>query len=257
MPNQKRQDRIESILKAVHLSQGTSIHELAASLGVSEMTIRRDLELLAEGNRVRLVHAGAVPVGGAAGSGYSLIDGSLPGAEERMRIGQKAASLIEPGDVVIIDSGSTTEWLARSIPGDMPVTILCFALNTLLAARPGPAHAVVFPGGSFNDRTLVFESPEGAGLVRRFRATKAFLSAAGVHERLGATCLSPEEAELKKAAIACAQHRILLADSRKLGVVKPSWFADLSAFDAIITDPGVSLGFLEALRQLGISLHVV
>jgi DeoR family transcriptional regulator, deoxyribose operon repressor len=260
MPNQKRQDRIENIIRAVHLSRGASIHELARALGVSEMTIRRDLEVLSESNRVRLVHAGAVPVGGAAVgpvSGYSLVNEAVPGAEERMRIGQKAASLIEPGDVVIIDSGPTTEWLARSIPDDLPVTILCFALNVLLAARPGKEHAVVFPGGTFDPRTLVFDGPEGVSLVRRFRANKAFLTAGGVHEKLGATCTSPGEAELKKAAIACAQNRVLLADSRVFGAVKASWFADLAAFDAIVTDPGVSLGFVEALRQLGISLHVV
>jgi DeoR family deoxyribose operon repressor len=261
MPNQKRQDRIEHILKTLHQSQGASIHDLAADLGVSEMTIRRDLELLSESNKVRLVHAGAIPTGGLGmsgpGTGYSLTERTLPGAEERMRIGQKAASLIKPGDVVIIDSGATTEWLARSIPAELPVTILCFALNILLAVRPGPSHSVVFAGGTFDAETLVFGSPEGVSLVRRFRATKAFLSAGGVHEKLGATCIDPAEAELKQAVIGCSQTRMLLADSRKFGGVKPSWFADLASFDAIITDPGISLEYVEILRQLGTALHVV
>jgi DeoR family deoxyribose operon repressor len=174
-----------------------------------------------------------------------------------MRIGRKAATLVESGDVVIIDSGSTTEWLARSIPADLPVTILCFALNILVAASQGPSRTVVFAGGSLRHDTLVFESPEGVSLVRRYRANKAFLSTGGADVGLGLTCADSAEAELKKAAVASSQTRILLTDSRKFGTVKPVWFADLKDLDAIITDPGVSLEYVEILRDLGIALHVV
>ncbi len=179
------------------------------------------------------------------------------GSEEKMRIGKKAASLVEAGDVVIIDSGSTTEWLARSLAPGLPVTILCFALNVLMAAGRDPARTVLCAGGALNGDTLVFESPEGLSLVRRYRAGKAFFSAGGVSDRLGVTCVNAAEAELKKAALASSQTRILLADSRKFGSVKPAWFAELSDFDAIITDQGISLDFVEIVRERGIALHVV
>jgi DeoR family deoxyribose operon repressor len=107
------------------------------------------------------------------------------------------------------------------------------------------------------EETLVCESPEGVSLVRRYRANKAFLSAGGVSESLGVTCGDSSEAELKKAAVASSQTRILLADSRKFGRVTPAWFADLADFDAIVTDAGISLGFVEISRNLGIALHVV
>lgn len=112
-------------------------------------------------------------------------------------------------------------------------------------------------GGALNGNTLVFESPEGLSLVRRYRAGKAFFSAGGVSDRLGVTCVNAAEAELKKAALASSQTRILLADSRKFGSVKPAWFAELSDFDAIITDQGISLDFVEIVRERGIALHVV
>ncbi|MGA2976993.1 MAG: DeoR/GlpR family DNA-binding transcription regulator [Spirochaetia bacterium] len=260
MPTQKRQDRIARILNTLQLTHGATIRELAESLDVSEMTIRRDLELLSGDSKVRLVHAGAILAEGTvvgSRSAFSLSDGTTAGAEERMRIGRKAASLIEAGDVAIIDSGSTTEWLARAIPPELPVTILCFALNILLEAGRGAGRTVVFAGGALRDETLVFQSPEGVSLVRRYRANKAFLSAGGVSEKLGVTCIDAAEAELKKAAVASSQTRILLADSRKFGRVKPAWFADLSEFDAIITDPGISLDYVEIVRKLGIALHVV
>jgi len=92
--------------------------------------------------------------------------------------------------------------------------------------------------------------------VRRYRANKAFVSAGGVSETLGVTCVDAAEAELKKAAIQSAQSRILLVDSSKLGRVTPSWFASLADFDAIVTDPGISLEYVEIARSLGIALHV-
>jgi DeoR family transcriptional regulator, deoxyribose operon repressor len=257
MPSQKRQDRIERILRTLQATRGASLGDLATILGVSEMTVRRDLELLATESRVRLVHTAVLPAESPTpGHGRAWPDESA-GAEERMRIGMKAASLIESGDVVIVDSGSTTEWLARSLPLDLPVTILCFALNILVEASRGTARTLVFAGGAMRPDTFVFQGPEAVSLVRRYRATKAFLSAGGASEKLGVTCADPGEAELKKAAMSSAQTRILLVDSRKFGTVKPAWFADLSGFDAVITDPGISLEYVEILRGLGIALHVV
>jgi DeoR family deoxyribose operon repressor len=260
MPSKKRQDRIDRTLDYVRSAGGASIRDLAAALGVSEMTIRRDLDLLAADGKLRLVHTGAVPYEAApeiASSGLSLSDVRSPGSHEKMRIGQKAASLVEAGDVVIIDAGATTEWLTRSIPPDLPVTILCFALNIALEAGRHPAHHVVLAGGALQSQTLVCESPEGVGLIRRYRANKAFFSAGGASDSLGVTCIDAGEAELKKAAVASSQTRILLADSRKFGRVTPAWFADLGDFHAVVTDPGISLEYVEIMRQLGIALHVV
>jgi DeoR family deoxyribose operon repressor len=260
MATRKRQDRLLQILDTLHQMRGASIRELSAKLGVSEMTIRRDLSELSAGNKVRLVHAGAVPAGASREGrfgGYSLIEGTGAGIGEKMRIGRKAASLVEPGDVLYIDSGPIPEWLARSIPPEMPVTILCYALNVLLEAGRGKARTLVLAGGALRDDTLVFESPEGLALLRRHRAGKAFLSAEGASARLGVTCADAGEAELKKAALATSRTRILLADSRAFGVVLPAWFADLEDFDAIITDPGISLEYVELLKEKGITLHVV
>jgi DeoR family transcriptional regulator, deoxyribose operon repressor len=259
MPTKKRQDRIARILAALQQTREASFRDLSALLGVSEMTIRRDLEVLSEENKVRLVHSGAILAVGQRGAfgPYSLPGEGETSADEKARIGKKAASLLEPGDIVIIDAGSTTEWLARSIPAGLPLTVLCYALNILVAVSGDEKRRVVFAGGALRSDTLVFESPEGVGLLRRYRANKAFLSAGGVSDALGITCEDPAEAELKKAAVASSQTRILLADSRKFAAVKPSWFADLKDLQVIITDTGISLEYVEIVRNLGIALHVV
>ena len=103
MPSRKRQERIVHILDSLQSTGGASVKELAAALDVSEMTIRRDLELLSVEGRVRLVHAGAIPSDRESrdaprgpARGFFLSDTRSPGAEEKMRIGQKAASLLDP-----------------------------------------------------------------------------------------------------------------------------------------------------------------
>jgi DeoR family transcriptional regulator, deoxyribose operon repressor len=259
MPTQKRQDRITKILAALQQTHESSFRELSLLLGVSEMTVRRDLELLSNERKVRLVHAGAILSGreSATLAAYTLPPDFATAGGEKARIGKKAASLLEPGDVIIIDAGSTTEWMARSLPPSLPLTVLCYALNILVAVSGDEKRRVVFAGGALRNDTLVFESPEGVSLLRRYRANKAFLSAGGLSDTLGVTCEDPVEAELKKAAVASSQTRILLVDSRKFAAVKPSWFAELRDFHAVITDTGVALEYVEILRNLGIALHVV
>ena len=249
MATKKRQERIAQILESLREGRAVSIEELSRVLSVSEMTVRRDLQLLAQESKIRLVRGGVEL--GSERRGFSLA-----GAGEKRRIGEKAASLVDSGDIVIIDAGSTTEWLARSLPRDAPLTVICFALNIFLEAASHPKTSVIFAGGTFRSDTLVCESNEGINLIRRFRAHKAFLSAGGVSDSLGVTCFDAAEAELKKAAISSAQSRILLVDSGKLGRVTPAWFAPLTDFDAIVTDSGISLEYVEIARARGIALHV-
>lgn len=260
MSKKKRQDRLSRIIATLQETHGATIRELADQLAVSEMTIRRDLEQLEAEHVVRLLHAGAIlaPAGlQGVRRVFSLAEGESAGAAERMRIGRKAASLVEPGDVAILDSGAAAEWLARSLPPELAATVLCYSLNILVEARRKPGVSVVAAGGVLREDTLVFESAEGVALIRRYRANKAFLCAGGVSGRLGVTCLESGEAELRKAALASSQVRILLADSGAFGKVLPAWFADLKDFDAIVTDTGVSLEYVEIVRDLGIALHAV
>jgi DeoR family deoxyribose operon repressor len=256
----KKPERIGQIIETLQATYSASIRELARKLAVSEMTIRRDLELLARDNIVRLVHSGAVlnpeNLGGLQPK-YSLTEAGARMAEEKVRIGRRAASLIEPNDIVIIDSGSTTECLARSIPADLPVTVICFALNVLVEAHRNSACRLVFAGGALHENTLMFESPEGAQLVRRYRANKAFLSASGVSERLGVTCANSYEVETKKAALASSLTRVLLVDSSKFGRIQPAYFAELTDFELIITDSGLAPQTAESIRALGIELQIV
>jgi DeoR family deoxyribose operon repressor len=255
----KRRDRFDAILRILQQRSAASIQELAAELSVSEMTIRRDLGALAEVELVRLVHAGAILNPGVLDSGqprYSLTEAGGQRTEEKRRIGKLAATLIEPEDIIIVDSGSTTEWLVRSLPEDIPLTILCFALNILVEAHRHNGCRIVFAGGLLHENTLMFDSPEGVELVRRYRANKSFVSASGISERLGVTCSNPYETRVKQAAIASSLTRVLVADSSKFGRIQPAYFAELRDFEVIVTDAGIPTDQAEAIRALGIRLEL-
>jgi DeoR family deoxyribose operon repressor len=254
-----KEDRIQQILETLQSrsSRAASIHELADQFAVSEMTIRRDLEALAQNNFVHLVHSGAVlSTSETSQPRYSLAEAGAHMAEEKMRIGRMAAKLVEAHDIVIVDSGSTTENLVKAIPNGLPLTLICFSLNVLVEAHRNESCKIVFAGGVLHENTLMFESPEGTQLVRRYRANKAFLSASGVNERLGVTCANPYEVETKKAAIASSLQRILLADSSKFERINPSHFAELADFQTIVSDTGLSEENVNRLREMGIRLEL-
>ena len=252
-----RRERLAAIVEILQNQNAATLAELAGELSVSEMTIRRDLNLLAQDNIVKVLHSGAVLNPGSVGSSrYSLTEAGALRRELKTAIGMRAASLLEEGDIIIIDGGSTTEYLAQSIPETLQLTVLCWALNILVEVHRRETCSLMFAGGSLHENSLVFESPEGIELVNRYRANKAFLSASGVSEKLGVTCTNAYEVEMKKAAIRSSLERILLVDSSKFGTIQPAYFADLSEITAVVTDSGIPTEYVEHIRSLGITLHI-
>ena len=210
--------------------------------------------------RVRVLHGSVIlhpqTRARADESYYSLIAAGAKHPEQKRRVGQLAASLIEPDDTLIIDAGSTTEYLAKFLPEDIPYTVLSYSLNVVSETVRRRNCKSIFSGGAFHENTLMFESPEGLATIRRFRATTAFISAAGANHPFGVTCLNAYESETKKAAIRSARRKILLVDSSKFGVIRSDFFAELSDFNEIITDSDVSEEYREIITSLGITLRI-
>ena len=256
MPN--RRDRVSTIINILLRDTAASIHDLAVVLAVSEMTVRRDLQTLADEKVIKLLHGVAVLTPGSRPEEnerqYTVSQHETLNVEQKMKIGQRAAALLNQDDIVIIDSGSTTDYLARAIPDSMNLTVICFALNIFLEVQQKKNCLLITTGGIFHENTLVMESPEGCELIRRHRANKAFISASGVNSRLGATCADHYEIGYKKTSIANALQRILLVDSSKFDKIRSAYFAELNDFDMIITDPGIPKEYRDIIEALGIQL---
>ncbi|MDR2159707.1 MAG: DeoR/GlpR family DNA-binding transcription regulator [Treponema sp.] len=253
----ERSGRIVEILRE---RNGASIRELAAETGVSEMTIRRDLEQLRLDNIVSLVHGAAIYRSNPAGSqdrDYHLTLEKGINISEKDRIGRAAAALVVPGDTIIIDVGTTTELMAKHLPQNLAVTVVCFTMNALMKIYNKGVDTLVMGGGYYHANTQLFESAETINLIRRIRATKLFLSAAGVSRELGLTCANQYEVDVKQACIESSLQKILLADSKKFGQIRPAYFAPLSRMDMVITDSGIDGEWAAVMAQMGIGVQTV
>lgn len=255
----KKTERNDYILQILKDHGSAEISELAQSLHVTSMTIRRDLAELAEAGQVRVYHGVAVPLRQAEAFGhhYLLSQAETQHVEEKRRIARRAASLIKPGDILILDAGSTAGLIAEYIPKDVPVKIICFSLNAFLNSIDNKKADVVLAGGLYHDTSRVFESPESIEMIQRSRATKAFISASGVREDLGVTCSNVFEISIKKAALQSSLQKILIADSSKFGKITSCFFANLEEFDMIITDSAIAIETVRRMRNKSILVDTV
>lgn len=256
-----RSERLNRLVAMLKENDIMSVKRLAETLGVSEMTIRRDLETLKSEAIVDRRHGAASYHRSNADenivSDYELYSAKIQHNEEKDRIGKFAATLVEPGDVIVIDSGSTADKLARYMPENMDITVLCYNYNVLSCLINKTLTKLIFPGGYYHPTEQLFESPQSIELIGGIRATKAFISATGVHEKLGITCVNNYEVPNKRTVIQSAQTRILITDSSKFGKVSPAYFAQLSEMDVIITDSGLPADWKNIIERTDIRLFLV
>jgi DeoR family deoxyribose operon repressor len=258
--NKKKQRAIE-IIALLKNHRFLGIQELADRLGTSHMTIRRDLHQLDLDELVEIV-PGGVMLRESLNSvdknpSYSLITESCLYQDEKLRIGKKAVELLADGDFITIDSGTTTEYLARSIPDEINLSILCYTLNVLFEVYKKKNCNIIFPGGQYHENTMLFQSLEGLQMIKRHRTQKAFIGATGFSDTLGVTCSNVGEPELKQAVMGSSIQKILMVDSSKFGLVRPCYFAEPHDFDVIITDTNIPERYRQFIEKKGIELIVV
>jgi DeoR family deoxyribose operon repressor len=253
-----RREKIISFLKTTNI---LSIRSLADMLNVSTMTIRRDLDFLSEQNIVQFYHGGAVfnphylekvtnP------NDYYLQQQTILHKDEKTLIAEKAAGLLIPQETIMLDSGTTIYYLARILPENQNLTIISWSLNVIEELIHKPQNNILIQGGSYHPETQMFENIQGMDMIKNSRASKAFISAGGVHSSLGITCPFHYEVETKRAAIKYSIESVLLFDSSKFGKVCSAHMAEINDFHTIITDPGIPPEYEEFIRNAGVKLII-
>ncbi len=229
-----REQRIAALAELC--GEGAIIHitEAARQLGTSEITIRRDL---ASGNERLACLGGYVMRASEGAHGYSVSVAQSEEAEAKMALAMRAATLIEPGDTLFIDCGTTTPHLAARLPQDQNITVVTQSLNVAEAVTRLSGVTLVLLAGLYHHKTGSFTSPEAVTMLERINITKGFFSAAGVHESQGVTCFNFYEVDVKRAALARCERRYLLCAGSKLGKLRPATYAQIGAFDLWIGDP--------------------
>lgn len=224
--------RRRHILRAVRAGRAAHVADLAHRLGVSQMTVRRDLTHLAREGKLTRVHGGAVVAEDEPP--FGLIEVERPAAKDR--IGRAAAALVEDSQTVMVDIGTTTLSLARHLHG-RPVTVITSSLAVVRELLPDPAVDLVVLGGIVrrNYRSLVGVLAEDA--LRQVFADIAFLGTSGIRrEDRSVLDSTMAEVPIKRGMLAAARRRILLADARKFSMCATVRVCALSDFDGIVTD---------------------
>lgn len=256
-----KSNRQEVIISKLGNKQGMTIHELAVACRVSEMTIRRDLRDLSDKGYLEIIKGVAFLKRNSDGTSivksYSLPIERNVMSEAKRRIGLKAASLIEPSDTIIIDTGTTTECILNYLPNDSNLTFICHNTNILTGLIAKGFTQLIFPGGFYHNNTEFFESPESVSLISRSCASKYFCSAAGIGPSGQVTCIEQYEINTKQACLKSALKSYLMCDSSKFGKIRPALFATINDFDAVITDSGISNIWIDFFDKHDIEYYIV
>ncbi|WJV55495.1 DNA-binding transcriptional repressor DeoR [Pectobacteriaceae bacterium CE90] len=231
----RREKRINKLAQALKKADKLHLKDAAQLLGVSEMTVRRDLNTRPDS----VLLLGGYVVNGLKNnspSRYFVSEQQTKHAAEKRIVGEIAASLIEANDTVFFDCGTTTSYIIEAIPHELPFTSICYSLNTFLALQEKPNNKVILCGGEFHPDSAIFTPLSQYNGMDHICPNKAFISAAGIDLDVGATCFNFAELSMKHRALAMSQRAILVVDSRKFDQRKPAHIGPFSLFDTLITD---------------------
>ncbi|MBB3129070.1 DeoR/GlpR family transcriptional regulator of sugar metabolism [Paenibacillus rhizosphaerae] len=247
------EERRETILGQLGMEGKVRVHVLAEMFGVSTETIRRDLDRLEKEGKLRKVYGGAVRVR----SGFTeptFTNRSLMHRGEKQEIGKLAALLIEDGETVLLDNGTTTLEIMRNLMERTHVTVITNSVPILNLALEGFRGKIVFAGGEINPEHQAATGMISHELLDRFKVNKAFISAGGISLTDGITDYHLEEALLSRKMIERTEEAILVADHSKFGVTTFAQIAPLTQISMVVTDAGCSREWIDALKQLDIEI---
>lgn len=248
-------ERRKLILEIVDTQSSVSVSELCEQLGVSEMTIRRDLRSLSDGGLLRRVHGGAVSRRGRSYEPPYFLRASA-NVERKEAIGRKARELIEEGDSIALDVGTTTLELAKALVNASNITVVTSSLPAASVLADAPDTRLILSGGVVRQQEMSMTGHIAQRAYRDFWVDKAFIGVGGLDLDAGLTEYNLEDSLVKQAIIDHAGEIIVLADSTKLGETCFAWIAPLSAIHTLVTDWLAAPEVVAAIRQQGIEVLI-
>jgi len=244
-------ERQDAIVHAVSAGQTVSTDELVRRLGVSAETVRRDLGLLEEKGVLKRVHGGAAGVEERRGAEPSYTERSIIRHQAKAQLAKVAVRLLENGQTVVIDIGTTAVALARAIPRSFAGTIITPSLPVAVELADRPKVEVLVAGGRIRAGDLACSNAHTKAFFADVYADIAFLGSGGIDARAGLTDFHLDEIDVRRTIITNSARSYILADSSKLGHVAPYRVCDLGAVDGLITDNDNCAAVTAAVEEKG------
>lgn len=251
-------ERYEKIVQLVNERGSIRVSELSELCGVTEETIRRDLDRLEAAGRLRRSHGGAVSIKDHSSAHLEVpyAEREVQNAEEKRRIAAEAVSRITADDRILLDASTTAWYMARSLP-DIPLTVLTNSILVATELATKEKITVITTGGLLARRSLSFVGPLAERTLDGYYVDKLFFSCEGVHPERGISESSELQARVKQKMIDRADQVILLADSSKFGIQSFAHVADWSKIDAVVTDRKLSDEFRRLIEERNLHLSAV
>jgi DeoR family transcriptional regulator of aga operon len=258
--SQPSQRRRLAILEDLANLRQVSVSQLSHRFNVSEVSIRHDLHELESRGLLRRVRGGAVSVPQTILE-WSFNEKMLMNAEQKERIGRAAAAMIQSGDVIVMDSGTTVVHVARHISQHIlargQLTVITSSLPIVRELGSWSGVHLILLGGVYLPMQEVLVGPQAIASMAGLHADKMFLGAGGLSLEIGATTATVLDAEVDRLCVQASEQVIAVIDSSKIGRRGLAPVVPLTEIDVLVTDTAAPADFVEKARLLGLEVELV
>ena len=250
------EERRRLIVEVLNRDGRVLVGDLARHFRTSQVTIRKDLDLLQAQGRIHRTHGGALPAGESALDDPTLREKEKLRRKEKLQIAAAAARMVKEGQVVILDSGTTTTAIALALRKFTNLTIITNAVN-IAAELSGSSLEVILTGGTLRKNSFSLVGPIAEETLHRLNADILFLGVDGFDVRHGLSTPNLLEAKVNRAMMDVTRLTVVVCDSSKFGRRSLSSIAPTSAVHRLITDRGIARTDLAALKKAGAQVTLV
>jgi len=250
------EERRRAIIEDLERDGRVLVADMARKFDTSQVTIRKDLEVLHAHGLVHRTHGGALPAREGALEDPSLREKEKLHRKEKVRIAASAAAQVKEGQVVILDSGTTTTAIARALRNFHNVTIITNGLN-IAADLTGAPVEVILTGGTVRKNSFSLVGPIAEETLRGLNADILFLGVDGFDVHYGLSTPNLLEAKVNRVMVEVAKRTVAVCDSSKFGRRSLSMIVPPTALQEVITDHCIPKSDLKALKKMGIEVTLV
>lgn len=231
------------------------VSELAESLGVTQTTIRKDLNYLESQGVLQRAHGSAIPPSQQM-MDLNLSAKKLINFEAKQKIAEKAASLIKSDDSILVASGSTISLFAEALKPKGRLNVVSISVNISAHLGDIPGITVMQVGGILYGNTLSVLGAEASNTIENLYCSKVFFGVDGIDLDYGLTCGTGEEASITQKMMQSSQTKIVLSDSSKVGQRGFARICEVGDIDILITDSGMPLETRQRIENMGVKLII-
>ncbi|MET3214615.1 DeoR/GlpR transcriptional regulator [Burkholderia cenocepacia] len=243
--------RKKAILDALARDGQVLAAELSVQFGVSEDTVRRDLRELAAEGLLQRVHGGALPASPAVAP---FAQREALDTTEKRRIARRAAQMIAPGQVAIVDGGTTSALLVSQLPADLRATIVTHSPSVAVALAAHPSIDVILIGGRLYKHSIVAVGAAAMEGIARIHADLYFMGVTGVHPVAGLSTGDFEEAAIKRALAERAAETVVLASQSKLRAASQFVIGDISLAQTVVVEKETDAALTKPIEAAGVTV---